>query len=356
MRSIWRTILAVTAALSLGGFLALPAGPGLAALPRVTVDAGTNNHSLTVVPDTRFDIAGGGYQPGEMLRITAAFPLYNGNTHTDARQVKAGPRGGFWAPNMYVPHDAKAGTDTLAVSGEASGRVGHAALYLTYRPAISLSQSTLGPGQAVTVGGHGFVPNSPVNLSLPIGRNGTFGITLRGTTYAGRAGNIHSTLTLPGDVTAGTYTVIARDGTGGFQATTKLTVQAAPAPTATPSPTAAPAPTPLPLPTPGPLPHIRGFGFKWISLWYHTVRQGTWDRVVVQGMPHTQLGVWAHVIFPNGFHYDYYTNTDHNGQWAQTFSVPKGTTTRYSNQVQVQFQLWHGKKTVKTFMRFTLVG
>jgi len=101
--------------------------------------------------------------------------------------------------------------------------------------------------------------------------------------------------------------------------------------------------------------HPRNLTFRWVSLWYHTVREGTWDYMVVQSTLQTQLGVWAHVIFPNGQHWDFYTATDNNGRWSVRFNVPARSVTAHSNQAYVTFQLWHGNQTTQSFMNFTLV-
>ena len=95
--------------------------------------------------------------------------------------------------------------------------------------------------------------------------------------------------------------------------------------------------------------------FQWVSLWYHTVRQGTWDYVEIQSGLKTSLGIWVHVIFPSGQHLDYYKNTDQNGHWAIRFSIPKRSVSSHSNAAYIAFQLWHGNQTTQSFLNFTLV-
>jgi hypothetical protein len=101
--------------------------------------------------------------------------------------------------------------------------------------------------------------------------------------------------------------------------------------------------------------HPKNLAFRWISLWYHSVRQGTWDYVILQSTLHTPLGIWVHVIFPNGQHWDYYANTDRRGRWAVKFTIPRHAANKRSNQAYLTFQLWHGKQTTQSFMGFTLV-
>ena len=100
---------------------------------------------------------------------------------------------------------------------------------------------------------------------------------------------------------------------------------------------------------------LRSLAFLCISLWYHTVRRGTWDYVIVQSTLQTQLGIWVHVIFPTGQHWDFYTNTDNSGRWAVRFKIPRHGISRHSNQAYVTFQLWHGNHTTQAFMDFILV-
>lgn len=125
-------------------------------------------------------------------------------------------------------------------------------------------------------------------------------------------------------------------------------------PTATTAPTATPTSTPIPTPTP--VPHVaKPLGFRYVSIWYHAVRKGTFDHVVVQSNKHTTLGIWVHVIFPSGVHYDFYENTDSHGHWSKSFPVPTNSGSAYNNRAIVAIQLWHSKKTVKDFEFFTVL-
>jgi hypothetical protein len=92
-----------------------------------------------------------------------------------------------------------------------------------------------------------------------------------------------------------------------------------------------------------------------VSIWYHAVRVGTYDHVVVQSTVKSTLGIWVHVSFPSGMHHSYFENTDRLGHWEKTFSVPPGANSIYTNRALVTFQLWRAKKTVKDFLPFYLV-
>lgn len=352
-----RLVLAMVLALAGSVILSRPFSTS-AAQPSVYVHAGTYYVNTVAVPGDKVQVGGTGFVPGEFVQVTAQFPLYSGKTQTVSTRINTDNTGSFNNLLITVPGDAKAQNDFVTLRGVRSGRTGRATVTVRYQPSIALNPNTTGPGQSVAVSGHGFVPYTPVDVSVYVNRINTFGITIRNVAYAGAAGNIGTALTLPSDVAAGQYTVQAVDGTGNFTARTALTVNRAPAATATPAP--APTATPLPPvslpPAPVPaLPKANGVGFQWISLWYHVVRHGTWDEVVVQGTPHVTYGIWVHVIFANGRHYDYYQNTDSNGQWRTRFNIPNNVNTRYSNQARVEFQLWRGSKTVKTYVTFTVV-
>jgi hypothetical protein len=139
-------------------------------------------------------------------------------------------------------------------------------------------------------------------------------------------------------------------------ATSTPTSTATPVATNTLTATATSTPAPPPTPTPKPVKHAYVLRFSQTSIWYHTVRLGTFDHVVVQANHHQTLGIWMFVDFPSGLHYDYYTNTDANGHFEKTFSVPHASYSKRSTRAVVRFQLWHGRKTVKNFVVFYLVG
>jgi hypothetical protein len=187
--------------------------------------------------------------------------------------------------------------------------------------------STL-PNQNITVVGTGFPGNSRVTVTLNVNLSDGTSRTLNKYPTTDGSGNLTAVMRVPYKTSPGAYAVTVSGG--GTQATTQLKV--------------------LPLSA-----HPQGLGFQWVSLWYHTVRQGTFDVLVIQAKPQTQLGIWTHIIFPNGQHYDYYKNTDSNGKWQIKFTIPRGSVSKNSNQAHITFQLWHGKQTMQAFVTFTLV-
>jgi hypothetical protein len=136
------------------------------------------------------------------------------------------------------------------------------------------------------------------------------------------------------------------------------------APTATVLPTATAVPTATattaPVPTPTPITIVRRVfryqpGFRYVSIWYHYVRKGTFEHLEVQANRHTKFGIWVHVFFPSGVSYAYFQNTDANGHWRMSFAVPTNSGSPYSKQAVVTLQLWHGKQTVEHFAFFTVL-
>jgi hypothetical protein len=74
-----------------------------------------------------------------------------------------------------------------------------------------------------------------------------------------------------------------------------------------------------------------------------------------QGKPHAKMGIWAHVNFPSGLHFDYYQQTDSHGHWLKRFNVPRNAFNRRSTRAVITLQLWHGNKTRKNFVNFTVL-
>jgi hypothetical protein len=85
------------------------------------------------------------------------------------------------------------------------------------------------------------------------------------------------------------------------------------------------------------------------------VREGTFNHLEVQGRPHTTMGIWTHVYFPNGRHLDYYENTDGGGHWTKQFGIPRDALSKYSNRAVITLQLWRGKRTRKNNVSFIVI-
>ncbi len=184
------------------------------------------------------------------------------------------------------------------------------------------------PNQDISVSGTGFPANVTVTVSTTIDLRGGGNRAISKSVFADSNGSFSTSLRVPFKSAQGTYTVTA--AASGVHASDQLTV--------------------LPVSA-----HPSNLNFQWTSLWYHTVRHGTYDVIVIQSTLHTTLGIWAHSIFPSGLRHDYYTNTDANGHWSTKFTVPNRAISKHSNQGYVTLQLWHGQQTTQAFIDFTVV-
>jgi hypothetical protein len=138
-------------------------------------------------------------------------------------------------------------------------------------------------------------------------------------------------------------------------ATTAPTATATTAPTATSTavPTATSVP-PTATPTPKPAKKYRA-GFSYLSVWYHFIRVGTQETIVVQAKKHIAHGIWLTVRFPSGRYIAYYTNTDKNGFWSTRFTVPRKGLGKFTSEAVVTAQLWYKNTTAKSYATFILV-
>jgi hypothetical protein len=137
-------------------------------------------------------------------------------------------------------------------------------------------------------------------------------------------------------------------------------------PPATATPTAVPATatatatatnTPVPptaTPTPKPKKKYRAT-FSYLSVWYHFIRIGTQEVIVVQAKKHVQHGIWLTVRFPSGRYFAYYTNTDRNGFWSTRFTVPANAKSKFTSEAVVTAQLWYKNTTTKSYGTFFVV-
>lgn len=164
----------------------------------------------------------------------------------------------------------------------------------------------------------------------------------------------------PANAVSGIYLVSAVGQSTHAVATAQLNVTRPPTstptprPTATSTPTASPTNTPTATATPTPIKPFR-LRFRSAYLWYHFVRVGTHNRVVIQANHRQHFDVSLHVIFPAGHDLHYLGHTDKRGHWGKTFAVSPGTISRVSRTALVIVELRHNLTTVTTALSFTLV-
>jgi hypothetical protein len=199
----------------------------LTVLPLAYARAGGPSSTTYVIPTHQFYVSGAGFVPGESVRVTAVFPLYDGDSVTADHTVHASASGLFSELLIGVPSDSKAGNVRLVARGQTSRRTGTAQLAVVYRPAL-VQPATVRPGTNVSIAGHGFVPASVISISLPIARIGQVTETLSRDATTDGLGNFSTFLTLPTNARLGTYLIGAYDTVGNFRATTSVLVSVHP--------------------------------------------------------------------------------------------------------------------------------
>lgn len=293
----------------------------------------------SIAPNSWAVVEGRAFVTGASVRVQITIQESNGSQQTLTVNASADNSGNFtkW---VRIPGYTSAGNYTVTVFDTVGGFKRYAKLSVSQQPAPKptatptahasalVSPSATLPNQDVVVSGSGFPSNTNVSISATLDLRGGGTRSISTTTVTDSDGNYATSFRVPYQAAPGTYSVTA--SASGTQASDHVQV--------------------LPLSS-----HPKYLGFRWVSLWYHSVRQGTWDYVSIQSTSTTQLGIWVHVIFPNGKHWDIYTLTDHNGHWGARFAVPRQSASRHSNQAYIAFQLWHGKQTMQSFLNFVLV-
>lgn len=311
-------------------------------------------NSATVRPGQTLTITGVNFVPNSTVHVAVTFPRNGATTITESRDATTGG-GGKFTTSITLPGDTAVGKYTVsAVDGVGNFRA-TTSVTVSIHPTITIKPVSVYAGGSTTVSGSGFGSSTHVSVQATFGLVGGGTRTMYAPTGTGSNGNFSTRLYVPGKAAAGTTTVYAKTANG--QATAHLQVLRQKA-TATPTPT----PTPTPRATPTPVPaathhhhHHPQFGYRYVSVWYHVVRLGTNEHIQFMATLHTHLGIWVHVYFPGGGHYDYFQTTAGNGFWAKTFFVPWNAMGAHSNRVLITFRLWHGKKSVMYYKKFTLV-
>jgi hypothetical protein len=298
--------------------------------------------------------SGRGWVPGTQVGVSAAIGRVGLSDITLTETATTAANGAFDIP-IPLPGSIRVGTYTVVAVDPSRNLRASDKLTVTVHPLLSVTPASAFPGATLTVEGGGY------GLRVRVNVHATFGLRTGGSTTVSHAvdtdsrGSFTADLRIPAGSGPGRVTIIASSSNA--RATAQIVVKAFP-PTPTPAPpTATPtATTPATAtPTATTIPkHHKPFRFDWISVWYHTVRVGTLNVIQAQGSPHTQLGIWVHVWFPNGSHDDYYENTDRHGFWQRQFPVGNVISPN-SNIVLVTFRLWHGSGSIKNYETFTVV-
>lgn len=350
-----------------GGTSGLQADAQLTVTPHPTITI----NPVTVLPSGIIVVTGQLFAPNGSVTVNANFPT---GTNTVAQSVEATvSASGTFTTQLSVPANTSEGTVTITAT-ESQSPAGPLTATASVairgiRGTIAVVPLTAAPGAIVTINGSGFAPgpNAPVTISASIPLIGGGSQLLSSTQDPDSNGAFHGAaaaeLVIPTDAAPGRVMVTATQPTSGGTASTTFTVSTAPpsptplptlTTTPTPSPTPTPTPTSTPHPTPAPVHHIVP-RVKRLSEWYHVVHAGTFNHVEVQAKVKARYGIWVHILFPSGLHWDYYEHTDNRGHWARSFDVPFNTVSRYSNRAHVEVQLWKGKYFAKAFTYFSII-
>lgn len=316
----------------------------------------------STAPGTVVVVTGQLFAPNLGVTVSATIPTSTGTVNLSG-QTSTDAAGAFSA-RLFVPSNAVSGNVTVtATEAQAPGGASSATATLTIRGVvgtIAASPLSATPGTIITISGTGFAagPNAPVTVtaSIPVVGGGSQLVSTTADTdsngsFAG------AQLLIPANAAPGGITLSASQPTSGATATTVIAI-VAPSPTPTATPTPSPTPTSTPTATPTSTPTVKpgvGLHFQRVFVRYHVVHVGTFNRVDVQASLRAKVGIWVHVLFPSGRHWDYFQHTDQRGHWARSFNVPYNATSRFTNVVHIELQLWKGKATAKDFIPFTII-
>jgi hypothetical protein len=121
--------------------------------------------STSVTPDGRLTFAANGFAPSESTAIT----VEDGEGSVQARLAPSTVEsdGRINMMSVAVPDGLTPGPHTLRITGQSSGRFGHAAFVLQWQPpTVRLEGYTGKPTHTFSISGTGFVPGEQVDVYL----------------------------------------------------------------------------------------------------------------------------------------------------------------------------------------------
>jgi hypothetical protein len=180
------------------------------------------NVAITATPATiivggTIIVTGSGFVPGESVSISLSGL---GNPLASIQATSTGTLPGTF---IIIPATLSPGSYTLAATGASGYSATTIALTLNQpAPVLALNVGSIEHGGTVTVTGTGFVPNTPVSLTL-IGQN--YQSATLATVQTDGLGNLPSTsITIPTSVPGGQYTLTASSAGGTATAGVNLTI------------------------------------------------------------------------------------------------------------------------------------
>jgi len=304
----------------------------------------------TVRPGVRVALTGHEFVPESNVSVSLTSARSGSTNTTLSLTVLTDVYGNFIAP-LNLPASARPGAYSLTAVNETGGFKAYAPIAISIGPSIALQPAAVFPGQVISVYGENFGAGVHVIVGGNIPVQGGVRTVATGVT-TGIGGAYSAQLIVPGNARIGTVNIQARSSTG--QTSTALQIR--PRPTPEPAATiSGPAAAALPTSTPAPIVAQQGFGYRYVSVWYHSVRAGTHNHVVVQSTLTEQQGIWVSIYFPSGQRQAYFENTNNSGKWDKQFLVPANAYSPSNSIVVITFQLWHGKASRRSSAHFTLV-
>lgn len=230
----------------------------------------------TVRPGARIDVQGHEFVPESEVSVSLTVARSGTTNVTLSPTVLTDIHGAFTTP-LDLPTNARLGTYSVAAINDTGGFRAYTPVSVSTAPSIVVQPAAVFPGQAIAVSGENFGAGVHVIVSGAFRVPGGVRAVATGV-VTGSSGAYSAQLIVPGTATIGTATIRARSSTG--QTSTGLQIRPRPIPTplATVSvPGALAQATNTPATTVG----RQGFGYRPISVWYHTVHAGAPNHVVV---------------------------------------------------------------------------
>jgi hypothetical protein len=160
---------------------------------------------ISVIPGSKVLVLGAGYSPNSSVTVSVSITVAGGSTKTVSAMAAANRQGKFRA-TLAIPADAQAGK--YMVSGkDTNGHSMSARLAVApLKPSVVVVPALAVPGTPVTVHGFGFPAGTTLTISLAGQQLGTVTTT--------PAGAFKTTVTVPGSLGAGIYTLTAQQNSG----------------------------------------------------------------------------------------------------------------------------------------------
>ncbi|MDQ6740991.1 MAG: hypothetical protein M3021_11720, partial [Actinomycetota bacterium] len=191
----------VTADDAVGGFrasakLTVTLQPVIAVLPN------------TIAPGHSVTVNGSGFTANASVALSAIVPLYGGGSHTVAQTVQTDSTGNF-STHLTIPGGAAAGTVIVLAAGPNGQSKG--AVSIQHVPAhIAVSPTSVRPGSSATVKGAGYPAGDHIALSIAVKLSNGSTKVLATTATADGQGKFTAPISIPAEVVAGAYTVVAK--------------------------------------------------------------------------------------------------------------------------------------------------